>query len=59
MLHAHMQGAKGKQHIGFRKDSLQSTGSGLIGTGRTSSGVHYCVAIETVVYVSGLHATAF
>ena len=27
-----------KQHIGFRLDSLQSNGSGLIGTGHTSAG---------------------
>ena len=27
-----------KQQIGFRTDSLQSSGSGLIGTGRTSPG---------------------
>lgn len=44
-----LQGSKGnanrqamgkgkKQQIGFRTDSLQSSGSGLIGTGRTSPG---------------------
>ena len=33
-------GKNSKQHIGFRMGSLQSTGSGLIGTGHASSGMN-------------------
>jgi len=33
-------GKNSKQHIGFRMGSLQSTGSGLIGTGHALSGMH-------------------
>ncbi|DBA72902.1 TPA: hypothetical protein ACH3X2_009863 [Trebouxia sp. C0005] len=33
-------GKDSKEHIGFRMGSLQSTGSGLIGTGHASSGIH-------------------
>ncbi len=33
-------GKNNKQHIGFRMGSLQSTGSGLIGTGHAPSGLH-------------------